>query len=71
MTPMLSPALQWSPAATERLETWLARRCGEAELFGADPREVAEWRWVDPAEFAALRPVFASHRAFLREWWPQ
>jgi len=37
----------------------------------ADPREVAEWRWVDPAEFAALRPVFASHRAFLREWWPQ
>lgn len=37
----------------------------------ADPREVAEWRWVDLAGFEALRPVFASHLEFLRRQWPQ
>jgi 8-oxo-dGTP diphosphatase len=37
----------------------------------ADPREVAEWRWVDLAGFEALRPVFASHLEFLRGQWPQ
>lgn len=37
----------------------------------ADPDEVAEWRWVDQAGFAALQPVFASHLEFLRGQWPQ
>lgn len=36
----------------------------------ADPREVAEWRWVDAAGFAALTPTFAAHREFFRTRWP-
>lgn len=36
----------------------------------ADPREVAEWRWVDAASYATLTPRFASHFEFFRSHWP-
>jgi 8-oxo-dGTP diphosphatase len=45
-----------------RLAWWLADP-GAGEPL-ANPAEVAEWRWIEPAEFGALTPVFESHRRF-------
>ncbi|TCC62043.1 NUDIX hydrolase [Kribbella pittospori] len=37
----------------------------------ADPREVSETRWVTPAEFLALQPIFAGDREFFAEVLPR
>jgi 8-oxo-dGTP pyrophosphatase MutT (NUDIX family) len=37
----------------------------------ADPREVSDFRWVTPAEFLDLEPVFASDCDFFREVFPR
>lgn len=51
-----------------RLHWWLADWV-EGEL-APDPREVAEARWLRPAEFAALVDSFASHREFFARIFP-
>jgi 8-oxo-dGTP pyrophosphatase MutT (NUDIX family) len=53
-----------------RLHWWTARLDDEAQEIVADPREVSEVRWVDPAEFARLEPVFEADAQFFREVYP-
>lgn len=44
------------------LHWWRAR--ADSAVLVPEPREVAEARWVTPAQFLALAPIFASHRVF-------
>ncbi|HRQ66143.1 MAG TPA: NUDIX domain-containing protein [Xanthomonadaceae bacterium] len=51
-----------------RLLWWLAE--SDAGTITPDPQEVAEWRWIAPADFDAVQPVFESHRPFFAEVLP-
>jgi len=53
-----------------RLHWWTARLEDEAREVVPDPREVSAFRWVDPAEFERLDPVFAADVEFFREIFP-
>lgn len=51
-----------------RLHWWLVDAEGAA--LAPDGGEVAEARWVVPAEFDQLAPTFAAHRTFVHEILP-
>ena len=51
-----------------RLRWWLAEITGGELVPHAD--EVAEARWVTPAEYLALEPGFAAHREFFEHVLP-
>jgi len=46
---------------------WLTRLVDEPPEVQPNPAEVAEVRWVTPADFCRLDPILGSNRAFLRE----
>jgi 8-oxo-dGTP pyrophosphatase MutT (NUDIX family) len=50
------------------LHWWLAGVAGGTLAPNAD--EVAQARWVTPAEYLALRPGFPRHRVFFETVWP-
>jgi 8-oxo-dGTP diphosphatase len=52
-----------------RLLWWLAE--ADSGQIAPDPREVAEWRWIEPAEFDAIQPVFEAHRTFFESVLPK
>lgn len=51
-----------------RLHWWRADVVGG--VLTPDPAEVADVRWVTAAEFLALQPTFAGHRAFFTDVLP-
>ena len=53
-----------------RLHWWTALLDDASAEVVADPREVAAFAWVDPAEFARLDPVFEADAEFFREIFP-
>lgn len=48
---------------------WWSAEVGEGELV-LDPVEVADARWVTPAEFLAMEPTFAGDRVFFTDVLP-
>jgi mutator protein MutT len=46
---------------------WLTRLTDAGAEVIANPDEVAEVRWVRPADFLRLEPILESNTAFLRE----
>lgn len=58
-------AKQWECVSDDgawRLHWWTAH--ADDRILHPDPGEVAEARWVTPAEFLQLEPIFAQHRDF-------
>jgi 8-oxo-dGTP diphosphatase len=53
-----------------RLHWWTALLDDAAAEVVADPREVAAFAWIDPAEFERLDPVFEADAEFFREILP-
>jgi 8-oxo-dGTP diphosphatase len=49
---------------------WWTAEPGSGEII-ADPREVSDVRWVTPAEFLDLEPVFDSDCDFFSEVFPR
>jgi mutator protein MutT len=58
---------QWTrPDGALHLYWWLARLSAGANELSLAEAEVAEARWLTPAEFSGLQPLLESNRAFLQ-----
>jgi len=53
------------------LHWWTAILDGDSAEVTPDPREVSDFRWIEPAEFARLEPVFEADAEFFREIIPR
>jgi mutator protein MutT len=62
---------QWlRPDGELLLYWWLADLVDAADVIRPSPAEVAEARWVTPAQFARLHPVLESNLQFLEHYKP-
>ena len=52
------------------LHWWTAILDGDADEVVAEPSEVSDFRWIEPAGFAQLEPVFEADAEFFREIYP-
>lgn len=62
----------WESATDDgrfRLHWWTAAETGNGAIV-PDPGEVSEVRWVTPAEFLAMTPVFDADREFFERILP-
>jgi len=50
---------------------WLAELTQPVETLWCNPAEVAEARWVAPADVSALHPLLENNLTFLETIWPQ
>jgi 8-oxo-dGTP pyrophosphatase MutT (NUDIX family) len=53
-----------------RLNWWTALLDDETSEVVPDPLEVGDFRWIEPAEFERLDPVFDADVEFFREVFP-
>jgi len=49
---------------------WLAVPADDDVALTCEPAEVAEARWLAPADVASLHPLLENNRAFLETVWP-
>jgi 8-oxo-dGTP pyrophosphatase MutT (NUDIX family) len=53
------------------LHWWTALLDDDTAEIVPDPREVADFAWIEPAEFERLEPVFEADAEFFREIFPR
>lgn len=66
----LAKVWESATAGGDYLLHWWTAAASPGEVT-ADPREVSETRWVTPAQFLALQPIFAGDREFFGEVLPR
>ncbi|MFG1628683.1 NUDIX domain-containing protein [Kribbella sp. NPDC049227] len=66
----LAKVWESTTAGGDYLLHWWTAAASPGEVT-ADPREVSETRWVTPAQFLELQPVFAGDREFFGEIFPR
>jgi len=53
-----------------RLHWWLAVLADASPPISPDPREVADYRWIQPGEFRTLSPIFEADLQFFERVLP-
>ncbi|TCC44667.1 NUDIX hydrolase [Kribbella capetownensis] len=66
----LAKVWESATARGDYLLHWWTAAASPGEVT-ADPREVSETRWVTPAQFLALEPIFAGDREFFGKIFPR